>query len=369
MSTIAGEITSTGEAADQSTVERMIDAMPLANGGAPQLWKKHWVALGHRHSCKEMGDACDQQFAQDADLGLAVALTGSLFNRDELFEILARDFRMGSRSDAEFLLKAYARWGETFTEHLVGSFAFAIFDGNRDRVLLVRDQLGIKPLYYTHVSGKLRFASTLPGVLASGGVDTRVDPTGLHQYLTWHSIVPAPKTILQGVRKLPPATVMIVEANGEFSEHTYWRPDYRRDAERAGWSQEDWTDAIHGSLETAMERRFVDAPPVSVMLSGGLDSSMLVGIAAELSGTPVETFSIGFESVGESLGNEYRYSDRVAEYFGTQHHRIHIGASELAEAIPGAVSTMTEPMASHDVTAFYLLSRETAERASVVQSG
>lgn len=369
MSIIAGELTSTGETADRETVERMIAAMPIANSGSQQLWQECWAALGHQRSENGCSDEQPEQLLQDSSSGLAIAFSGSLYNSRELFDTLRRDFNLASLGDAELVLTAYTRWGESFVTHLDGAFAFVIFDGHRDRAVIARDRLGVKPMYYAHVAGKLRFASTMPGILAGGGVDTQLDTAGLHHYLTWHSIVPAPTTIFRGVRKLPPATIMIVEANGDMREHQYWYPEYRRDADRAGWSKTDWTDAVHDGLVDAVKRRQTDTAPTSVLLSGGLDSSMLVGIAAEMSSQPVETFSIGFDGVGENAGDEYRYSDRVAEYFATKHQQIHIGAAELGQAIPGAVSAMTEPMASHDVTAFYLLSQKTAEQTAVVQSG
>jgi len=179
------------------------------------------------------------------------------------------------------ILAAYRRWGEQFVDHLVGMFAVALVDRRRRRLVLARDRLGIKPLYLAESPGRLRFASTLPALLTAGDVDTTIDPVGLHHYLTWHSIVPAPHTILRGVRKLPAATVRVVEADGRSRDRVYWRPDYVRDPAHAGMTAHDWSETIGAALRTAVRRRVVADVPVGVLLSGGLDSSMIVALLAE----------------------------------------------------------------------------------------
>ena len=209
-------------------------------------------------------------------------------------------------------------------------FAFCIVERDSGRVVLGRDRLGIKPLYLAEVGGKLRFASTLPALLAGGGVDTSIDPVALHHYLTFHSVVPAPRTILRGVRKLPPATLLVVEPDGRRHETTYWRTEFGRHPEHDGWSARDWEDAVLAALRTAVDRRMVADVPVGCLLSGGLDSSLIVGLLAEAGVRDLLTFCIGFESDGGIEGDEFRYSDVVAERFATDHHHIRIAERAAA---------------------------------------
>jgi asparagine synthase (glutamine-hydrolysing) len=182
-------------------------------------------------------------------------------------------------------------------------------------------------------------------------------------------VVPAPRTILSGVRKLPPATVRVVEPDGTSHEHEYWSPAFDRDPDRSDWDEHDWQEALLDSLRTAVKRRMVSDVPVGVLLSGGIDSSLVVALLAESGQTGLSTFSIGFDSAGGESGDEFEYSTLVAEHFGTEHHRIPIETARLLPGIDGAVGAMSEPMVSHDCVAFYLLSEEVSRSIKVVQSG
>src|SRR3712207_5963609 len=248
-------------------------------------------------------------------------------------------------------------------------FAFVITERDTGRVVMARDRLGIKPLYRAETPGRLRFASSLPALVQAGGVDTSIDPVALHHYLTWHAVVPAPRTLLNGVRKLPPATVRVVEADGTSREHRYWEPTYERRPEHSGWSARDWEDAIEEALRVAVRRRLVSDIPVGVLLSGGLDSSLIVGLLAQEGQTGLATYSIGFEAVGGREGDEFQYSDVIADHFATDHHRIRVTSEELAGALDHAIGAMAEPMVSHDVVAFDLLSERVSQSIRVVQSG
>ncbi|MEV6715353.1 N-acetylglutaminylglutamine amidotransferase [Lentzea sp. NPDC051208] len=366
---IAGEVvTDQADAPDLGAVERMTRSMWSRGPDGVGHWSEGRVALGHRRlSIIDLSDTGTQPMVDD-ELGLAVAFNGCIYNYQELRAELSDRYRFTSTSDTEVVLKAYDRWGERFVEHLVGMFAIALVDRRRDRVLLVRDRLGIKPLYVAEVRGRTRFASTLPALLAGGGVDTELDPVGLHHYLTWHSIVPAPRTILRGVRKLPPATVRVLEPGRAPRDHVYWQPSYTRRSEHSGWTAQDWQDAVQQALRVAVRRRTVSDVEVGVLLSGGLDSSLLVALLAEEGQRP-STFSIGFTGRDGVDGDEFVYSDAVAQKFGTDHHRLHIGDEQIASAVEAAVGSMSEPMGSHDVTAFHLVCREVSRHVKVVQCG
>lgn len=331
-------------------------------------WEAGWVALGHqRLSIIDLSTAGAQPMVDDG--GLAITFNGCIYNYKELRRELEPEFTFRSTSDTEVILKAYRKWGDDFVHHLVGMFAIALYDPRRQEVLLVRDRLGIKPVYVSHLHGRLRFASSLPALVASGGIDTSIDEAALHHYLSWHSIVPAPRTILNGVQKLPAATVRTIRPDGTWHDREYWKPSYTRKAEHSGWSAADWQDAVRESLKTAVRRRMVADVPVGVLLSGGLDSSLLVALLAEEGQHGLSTFSIGFDGAGGDSGNEFAYSDLVAREFGTRHEQLHVSTSEFAPSIAGAVGAMSEPMASHDVTAFHLLCRTVTEHVKVVQCG
>lgn len=248
-------------------------------------------------------------------------------------------------------------------------FAIAIHEHDSGRIHLARDRFGIKPLYLSEANGRLAFASSLPALLAGGGIDKSIDRVALHHYMSWHAVVPAPRTILNGVRKLPAATVRTLEADGSSSEHTYWEPRFEKTAEDLARSADDWRDEVLESLRTAVRRRMVADVPVGVLLSGGVDSSLIVGLLAEEGQKGLATFSIGFEEAHGEKGDEFQYSDLIAEHYGTNHQQIFIPSSELQENLPGAIKAMSEPMVSYDNIGFYLLSREVSKHITVVQSG
>lgn len=348
----------------------MADAMAPRGPDAAGVWSQGRVALGHRRlKIIDLSEAGAQPMV-DSDLGLSIAWNGCIYNYKQLRRELGEaGYRFFSTSDTEVILKAYHHWGDRFVDRLFGMFAFAIVERDSGRVLLGRDRLGIKPLYITENSKRIRFASSLPALLAGGDVDTRIDPVALHHYLSFHSVVPPARTIVRGVSKVPPASLVAIEPDGSTTTTTYWAPDFSRRAERADWSERDWEDAVLESLRVAVDRRLVADVPVGCLLSGGVDSSLIVGLLAEAGQHGLATFSIGFESVGGVKGDEFTYSDIIAKHFDTDHHQIRIGTDRMLPALDGAIGAMSEPMVSHDCVAFYLLSQEVAKHVKVVQSG
>jgi asparagine synthase (glutamine-hydrolysing) len=366
---ICGEVTFNGSAAGgciAAMMERMHSRGPDAGGSFMQ----NRVAFGHRRLSIIDLAAASQQPMVDPLLGLAIVFNGCIYNYRELRgELVAKGYQFFSQGDTEVILKAYAEWGPRCVERFYGMFAFAIWERNTGRVVLARDRLGIKPLYYSESAGTFRFASTLPALLAAGGVDTTIDPAALHHYMSLHAVVPAPKTIFKGVKKLPAATIMIVEPDGRRREETYWQFEVcERSSDRA-MTEAEWREAIRDSLGKAVERRRVADVPVGVLLSGGLDSSVIVALLAEQGQSDLRTFSVGFETVGEVQGDEFHYSDLIAQTFGTKHERIAVDTARAIYALPGTIAAMSEPMMSHDAVGFYLLSEEVSKHVKVAQSG
>lgn len=367
---ISGEIRFDSRPASASAVDSMTEALALRGPDGQGVFAHGRVAFGHRRlSIIDLSEAAQQPMT-DPELGLGIVFNGCIYNYPELrAELKAKGYRFFSHGDTEVLLKAYHAWGRRFVERLYGMFAFAIWERDSGRVTLGRDRLGIKPLYLSETAGWLRFASTLPALLAGGDIDTAIDPVGLYQYMSFHAVVPAPGTILKGVRKLPPATLLTLEPDGRRTEETYWEPVFGPRPGDERMSEGDWQDAVLSTLRKAVERRLVADVPVGVLLSGGLDSSVIVALLAEAGQTGLQTFSIGFETVGQEKGDEFQYSDLIAERFQTDHHKLFIDSNRALPALQDCVRAMSEPMVSHDAIGFFLLSQEVSKHVKVVQSG
>ncbi len=370
---IAGEIRFDETPADVDAVNSMTAALRRRG---PDGWGIHAggrIALGHRRlKILDLSDRAAQPMV-DAQLGLTAVFNGLIYNYRELrSELRAAGYRFFSDSDTEVLLKAYHQWGTRCVDHFLGMFAFAVVERDSGRLVLGRDRLGIKPLYLSRTGGRLRFASALPALLAAGEVDTAIDPVALHHYLSFHSVVPAPRTILAGVQKLPPATVRTVHPDGRCEDLEYWRPAFSRGGagtDRGALDVADWPGAVLDALRLAVQRRMVADVPVGILLSGGLDSSLVVALLAEGGQQGLRTFSVGFEAAGGESGDEFVYSDQVAAHFGTHHQKIMVPSDRLLPAVDAAIDAMSEPMVSHDCVAFYLLSEEVSRSVTVVQSG
>lgn len=305
----------------------------------------------------------------DIESGLALVFNGTIYNHPELrAELKARGHHFFSEGDTEVILKAYAEWGEDAPKHLLGMFAFAIWDMRKKTLFVARDRMGIKPLYYAADGKSFRFASNTQALLTTPGIDTSLDPLAIHNLFSLHAVVPAPRTVLNGIRKLQPAHSLTIHADGRQELKRYWNLVARRPAEPR--SEQEWIDAVHESLKTAVRRRNNIADvPVGVLLSGGLDSSLLVGLLSEIGIKDIRTFTIGFDDQPEEKGSEYEYSDAVVERFQPKHHKFHIPNEHTLSRLPEAVANMAEPMFGQDAIGFYLLSEQVSQHVKVVQSG
>lgn len=366
---IGGELRLDARKADQALLERMLEKLARRGPDHQGAWYDGALSLGHRRLAVIDLSERSQQPMCDAALGLTLVFNGAIYNYRELRQYLqGRGHSFNSAGDTEVILKAYAEWGAACVEHLIGMFAFALWDQRQQTLFLARDRLGIKPLYYSRTATAFRFASNTQALLQADDVDTRLDPIGLHHQLTLHGVIPAPRTILQGIRKLAPATSLTIDAQGNERLHTYWqltaqRPSITRSAT-------EWCDAVHDALRLAVRRRLDIADvPVGVLLSGGLDSSLLVALLAESGAHDLLTFSVGFEDQPEEKGSEFEYSDAVVARYRTNHHKYLIPNAQVLQRLPEAVTCMAEPMVGQDAIAFFLLAEQVAQTVKVVQSG
>ncbi|OGB58395.1 MAG: asparagine synthase (glutamine-hydrolyzing) [Burkholderiales bacterium RIFOXYD12_FULL_59_19] len=367
---ICGELRFDGAAPDMAALARMSDQLARRGPDDTGAYQDGPLAFGHRRLSIIDLSAHAHQPMDDAVLHLSLVFNGTIYNYRELrTELQTMGYRFFSEGDSEVILKSYHAWGDQCVTRLKGMFAFAIWDQRSSQLFLARDRFGIKPLYLNQTSHRLRFASSLPALLAGGGVDTRLDAVALHHHFTLHTVVPAPRTVLKGVRKLPPAATLRFDPDGTVTEQVYWTLDATRP--KQAMTEAEWLAATREQLAQSVKRRLLAADvPVGVLLSGGLDSSLLVGMLADQV-PDLRTFSIGFEDLGAGAekADEFEFSDQIAAHFNTRHHKYSIANSEVMTRLPEAVAQMTEPMVSHDVIAFYLLAERVSKDVKVVMSG
>lgn len=366
---ICGEFRFDGQFPAERTTTAMLSRLEKRGPDDVGQYAFGQCRLGHRRlSVIDLSSKAHQPMVDPAT-GLALVFNGAIYNYPELREILThKGHSFTSTGDTEVILRAFAEWGPACVERLHGMFAFAIWDQREQCLFMARDRVGIKPLYFSLDNKRVRFASNTQALLASGDVDTELDPVALHNLFSLHAVVPAPRTVLKGIRKLDPGTYAIVNRAGEIKQTRYWelnatRPDLPL-------SDEEWQERIHASLRDAVEKRMrVADVPVGVLLSGGLDSSLLVALLAERGATDLHTFTIGFEDQPEERGSEFEYSDPVAKLYDTKHHKFTVPNEDVLRRLPEAVDAMSEPMFAQDAVAFYLLSEQVSKEVKVVQSG
>ncbi len=261
-------------------------------------------------------------------------------------------------------MHGYEEWGDAFLSRLEGMFGLAVWDRRRRRLLVARDPLGIKPIYYRVSGAELSFASEAKTILEIPGVEARIDPSAMAQYLSV-GYVCAPHSMFAGLNKLPPASVLVAE-NGTVSVREYWRLEPGVDSKK---SEEHWVEELRVELERSVREQMVSDVPVGAFLSGGLDSSCVVAFMARHSSRPVKTYSIGFaNSSGAQLYNELPHARTVARQFGTEHREILV-QPDVASLLPGLLWHLDEPVADAAFITTYLVSKFAREDVTVILSG
>ena len=367
---ISGELRFDGQRPGREAMQAMLAKLERRGPDNEGSYFKDALALGHRRlSIIDLSERSNQPMLDDAH-ELSLVFNGTIYNypalRKEL-QLIGHTFK--SEGDSEVILKAYAEWGVKCLQRLHGMFAFAIWDNRKKKLFIARDRIGIKPLYFSLNKNRLLFASTTQAILAGDkSISNELDPLALHNLFSLHAVVPAPRTVLQEIQKVKPAHYMLFDTNGTVEEHCYWTLQATRPRHPMG--EEEWVDAIQTSLKQAVHRRKTIADvPVGVLLSGGIDSSLLVALLNEAGVSGLKTYSVGFEDHPDEKGDEFEYSDLVADTFGTDHHRFVVPNSEVLPRLPEAFANMTEPMFGQDAIAFYLLSEVVSQEIKVVQSG
>ncbi len=338
---------------ENSAIQRMTDALSHRGPDAGAIYQKGKAALGHRRlSIIDLSELSNQPMVSH-DGRYVIVFNGELYNFKTIKKEID-DYPFRSSGDSEVILAAYIKWGPDCLKRFNGMFAFAIWDHAEESLFLVRDRLGIKPLYFSFKAGShLVFASELRSLLKSGQTSRQIDPVGLSDYINYQT-VHAPKTLIKGISQLMPGEYGLFK-NGEFHTKKYWDiiPEtYRPNGQYE--HPEKVKNKVRQLLTDAVEKRLVSDVPIGAFLSGGIDSSAIVALMSEVSDRTVDTFSIIFR---EKQFDESEYSDLIAKKYKTNHHPILLSPNDFMEEMPNALSHMDMP--SGDGVNTYVVSKAT----------
>lgn len=333
------------------------------------LWQEGDVWLGHRRLAILDLSPLGHQPMLSADERHVLVFNGEVYNYKALrTELEAAGFAFKGQSDTEVVLCACLHWGvEKASMRFEGMFAFALYDRKEASLWLVRDPLGIKPLYYAQVGQRVAFSSELTPLLSLEGVDTSIDNDALHGYFRY-LCVPSPLSIVKGVRKLPSGSLLHIQS-GTINLLRYWSlPEkaYEARASRRALSLDDAADALESILRNSVRDHMQSDVPYGAFLSGGIDSSTIVALMQAMSSRPVQTFSIGFD---EATHNEADAARSVAQHLGTDHHELILKAKDALDLVPHIISFFDEPFADNSAIPTYLVSRFAREHVTVCLSG
>jgi len=322
------------------------------------------VALGHRRlSIIDLSMAAHQPMCNE-DGRIWIVFNGEIYNFQETRQRLEKNgHRFKSNSDTEVILHAYEEWDVECLKAFRGMFAFAIWDSKLQRLFMARDRLGKKPLVYFCHNGHFAFASEIKALLQVLEIEKKVSATAIHHYLTYQ-YVPSPDTIFEGIKKLRPAHYLLYDRNGNIRIERYWKLKFNSNHQTYIDAQE-LGDRIRTELEESVKLRLISDVPLGAFLSGGVDSSLIVGIMAKLSGAPVKTFSIGFE---ETEFDELSYARLVSNYFATEHHEFIVKPNAI-EILPKLVYHYNEPFADSSAIPTYYVAKMTRDYVKVVLTG
>ena len=365
---ICGQLRFDGDTPSSESLDNMMNKLARRGPDSNGKWLEGKIGFGHqRLSIIDLSSSGSQPMI-DSLLKLTLVFNGTIYNYKQLrSRLIGKGYSFFSSSDTEVIIKAYHYWGEDCVNHLDGMFAFAIWDKPSKKLFIARDRMGIKPLYYNLTNKAFTFASNSQALLTQD-LDKSVNPIALQQQLSLHGVVPAPNTIINGIKKLKPGTYIVLSEKGDIKEQTYWHPSATRP--EGNVSEQDYIARTHELLTAAVTKRMAASDvPIGVLLSGGLDSSLIVALLKEAGHRDIRTFSIGFEDIDDESGSEFEYSDQVVSKFKTDHKKYLLSNQEVLPRLSEAVMNMSEPMVGQDAIAFYLLSEQVSKHTKVVLSG
>ncbi|MBC8180150.1 asparagine synthase (glutamine-hydrolyzing) [candidate division KSB1 bacterium] len=297
------------------------------------------------------------------DSSVWIVFNGEIYNHKDLRnELKNKGHHFRTQADTESIIHGYEEWGDDVFRHLRGMFAFAIWDENRRRIILVRDRLGIKPLYYYHDGSRFIFASEIKAILSLPDINKKVDEEALYHYLTL-AVTPTPMTMFRSVEKLEPGHIISIEMDGQIKKSKYWEPIITDDYINK-LSEKDIIDKLREMLRESIRLRMMSDVPFGVFLSGGVDSSLNVALMNELMDRPVDTFSVSIKD--DPLSDERSEAKAVAEYFSTNHHEIAITSQDFIDFLPEMVKYQDEPLADPVCVPIHFVSKLARENGTYV---
>ncbi len=322
----------------------------------------HRVGLGHRRlSIVDLSSAGRQPMTNE-DGTIWISFNGEIYNHRRLrAELIARGHTYHSETDTETIIHLYEERGLDFLSVLEGMFAIAIWDSKAQCLVLARDRLGVKPLYYTEMVGQLIFASEIKAILAHPQIARDIDEEALYHYLTFLT-TPAPRTLFAGIRKLPPGHLLVCNREGCVTLTRYWDAIVPQPSEK--YSEQFSIERIRTLLSEAVEKRMMSDVPFGVFLSGGIDSSANVALMARYMDQPVKTFTVGFHSADGF--NELEYARQIAHDYGTEHHEVIIGPEDVVDFLPDLIFHQDEPIADPVCVPLYYVSKLVRDNGTVV---
>lgn len=349
---------------DRARVEAM--CLTLAHRGPDDqgVYTKGPVALGSRR-LSIIDIEGGHQPIHNEDESIWVVFNGEIYNYPDLTSLLEkRGHRFSSHSDTEVLVHAYEEFGDEFLQHLNGMFALALWDANRNRLLLARDRTGIKPLYYTQHDNALVFGSEIKALLKYPGVERNIDLVALNEYLSFE-YVPSPRTMFQGISKLPPGHLITAE-NGRIQVRQYWDVNLARSEGIQAKSLRDYEAELLHVLHDVVRKEMISDVPIGVLLSGGIDSSAVASMMSELSPGNVKSFSITFD---DSSFDESTYARQVANHLQTEHFELRLTPSICLDLMPKIAGYMDEPLGDSSLVPTFLLSQFTRSYVKAALGG
>ena len=327
------------------------------------------ISLGHsRLSIIDLSASSNQPF-EDKDAQLTMVYNGCIYNYKELREdLVKKGYVFKTVGDTEVVLKSYQEWGYDCLKKFEGDFALAIWENRNKKLFLARDRFGVKPLYFSNNKNFFRFGSSLQSIIAKKDINLELDNQSLHMHFSLHSVVPAPNTIFKNIKKVPPGHYLVISPDQEILTKAYWKLDSSSQSQLIT-DENEAKEQIKNLLIKAVEKRISASDiDVGILLSGGLDSSLIVALANDHFPN-LKTYSIGFEDDKDEKGNEFFYSDQIAKQFKTKHEKIVIDNKSVLSRLPEAFKSMSEPMVAQDAIAFYMLSELVSKEVKVVLSG
>jgi asparagine synthase (glutamine-hydrolysing) len=293
-----------------------------------------------------------------------ITFNGEIYNHERLRPgLIERGHRYRSRADTETIIHLYEERGLDFVQELEGDFAIALWDENARRIVLARDRIGVKPLYYTIAGGRLIFASEIKAILEHPSVSRDIDEEALYHYMTFLT-TPAPMTLFAGIRKLPAGCLMTCDARGDIKLTRYWDAIVTEPDSALINDEQAMTDKLRSLLTESIEKRMMSDVPFGVFLSGGIDSTANVALMAQLMNQPVRTFTVGFRD--NPAYNETEQAREVARHYHTDHHEIMIGQQELLDFLPDLVFHQDEPIADPVCVPLYYVSKLARQSGTTV---